>query len=407
MSRDREFEVVLWGATGFTGALVARHLTDIYGDKLDWAIAGRDRAKLEALRRDLDMPELTILQADSGDRASLDAMVARTDVVCTTVGPYASYGEDLLAACAVAGTHYCDLTGEVQWMARMIDRYSAAARDSGARIVHTCGFDSIPSDLGTLFLQRAMQQQYGEYADRVKSRVGRFSGAASGGTIASMMHMFEEAAGDPEVREAMANPYSLNPAGERSGPDRPDRNRPVYDEDFQQWSSTFIMAAVNSRVVRRSNALAGYPWGRDFRFDERQLTGDGRRGRRRAAAICAGTGLTTVAMVVAPVRKLAGRFLPAPGEGPSPEAQRRGHFELLLHGLCSTSGNTLRVRVSGDRDPGYGATSRMLGEAAVCLARDELDCGGGCWTPATAMGEHLIRRLEQSAGMTFQVLAQE
>ena len=407
MARDRDFEVVLWGATGFTGALVARHLADTYGDQLRWAIAGRNREKLEQLRRDIDLPGLSILRADSSDRASLDAMAARSAVICTTVGPYASLGENLLAACVAAGTDYCDLTGEVQWMAKMIDRYDAAAHASGARIVHTCGFDSIPSDLGTWFLQQAMQRQYGEYADVVKSRVGRFSGAASGGTIASMMRMFEEASGDPAVREAMANPYSLNPAGERSGPDGPDRNKPVYDQEFRQWSSTFIMAAVNSRVVRRSNALAGYPWGRDFRFDERQLTGDGGRGRRRAAAICAGTGLTTIAMAVAPVRTLAARFLPSPGEGPSPEAQRRGHFELLFHGLSSASGNALMARVSGDRDPGYGATSRMLGEAAVCLARDKPVCAGGFWTPAIALGERLIARLEADAGMTFQLLAGE
>ncbi len=407
MNNKREFEVVLWGATGFTGALVARHLAETYGTDLNWAIAGRNRGKLEQLRRDLELPDLAILEADSNDRPSLDALAERAAVVCTTVGPYALYGDDLVAACVAAGTGYCDLTGEVQWMARMIDRHGDAARDSGARIVHTCGFDSIPSDLGTLFLQRAMFEQYGEYADRVKSRVGRFSGAASGGTIASMIRMFEEATRDAAVREAMSNPYSLNPPGERSGPDRPDRNRPVYDEDFQQWSSTFIMAAVNSRVVRRSNALAGYPWGRDFRFDERQLTGQGGRGRRRAAAICGGTGLTTVAMAISPLRKLSTRFLPAPGEGPSPEAQRRGHFELFFHGSNAASGNSLRARVSGDRDPGYGATSRMLGEAAVCLARDELDCGGGFWTPASAMGDQLVQRLEQSAGMTFELLHED
>ena len=399
-----EFEVVLWGATGFTGKLVARHLAQTYGEELKWAIAGRNKARLEQLRQELGMPALEIIEADSGDRSSLDQLVSRTQVVCTTVGPYASYGDELVAACVEAGTHYCDLTGEVQWMARTIDNQLEAARLSGSRIVHTCGFDSIPSDLGTLFLQQGMWENYGEYADRVKSRVGRFRGAASGGTISSMLLMFEEAAGDPAVREAMANPYSLNPAGERSGPDTLDEEKPLYDEEFQQWSSTFVMAAINTRVVRRSNALAGYPYGTDFRFSERQLTGQGWKGKQKALNICRGSRLTPLVMGFKPARKLAARFLPAPGEGPSPEAQRKGYFELLFHGSNSASGNSLRARVAGDRDPGYGATSRMLGEAAVCLARDELDCEGGIWTPATAMGEHLIRRLQQSAGISFELV---
>ncbi|MEH6581413.1 MAG: saccharopine dehydrogenase NADP-binding domain-containing protein [Halioglobus sp.] len=404
MSESREFEVILWGATGFTGALVARHLIDTYGEELRWAMAGRNLAKLKSLREELGQPELPLIQADSGDRASLDAMVKRTAVICTTVGPYASYGTELLAACADAGTHYCDLTGEVQWMARTIDQYQQAARDSGARIVHTCGFDSIPSDLGTLHLQQNMQQEFSEYADRVKSRVGKFSGSASGGTIASMMFMMEEAGKDSAVRDALANPYSLNPRGERSGPDGPDENKPIYDEDFCQWTSPFVMAAINSRVVRRSNALAGYAYGKNFRYDERQLNGDGKPGKRKAGTIATGSKLTPVVMGIGPFRKLAARFLPAPGEGPSPEAQRKGHFELFFQGSNRNTGNTIKTRVSGDRDPGYGATSRMLGEAAVCLARDDLSCGGGIWTPATAMGDKLIQRLQNSAGITFEVI---
>jgi short subunit dehydrogenase-like uncharacterized protein len=375
-----------------------------YGDDLNWAIAGRNRGKLEELRDKLGQPDLPIIQADSGDRKSLEAMVTATRVVCTTVGPYALYGDELLAACAASGTHYCDLTGEVQWMARTIERYLPAARKSGARIVHTCGFDSIPTDLGTWFLQQQMFERYGEHADEVKSRVGRFSGSASGGTIASMLQMLEEAGNDPAVREAMENPYSLNPGGEQWGPDEIDSNRPEYDEDFNQWTAPFVMAAINARVVRRSNALAGYPWGTEFRFSERLLTGEGGKGKRRAASVGLGSQLTLLAMGLKPIRQIASRFLPAPGEGPSPEEQRRGHFELFFHGHNIDSGNALKARVSGDRDPGYGATSRMLGESAVCLARDALTCEGGIWTPATAMGRSLLERLQASAGMSFEVL---
>jgi short subunit dehydrogenase-like uncharacterized protein len=401
---DREFELVLWGATGFTGALVARHLVDTYGDQLRWAIAGRNLAKLESLKEELGQPDLPLILSDSKDSDSLAAMVERTQVVCTTVGPYASYGTELLAACAQAGTHYCDLTGEVQWMARTIDLYQQAASDSGARIVHTCGFDSIPSDLGAFHLQQTMQQSFSEYADCVKARVGKFSGSASGGTIASMLFMLEEAGKDPAVREAMADPYSLNPKGERFGPDAADENRAIYDKDFSQWTGPFVMAAINARVVRRSNALAGYPYSREFSYDERLLTGDGLRGKSRAAAIASSSAVTPIVMGISPLRKLAARVLPAPGEGPSPSAQRRGHFEIFFHGSSNNTGNTIKTRVSGNRDPGYGATSRMLGEAAVCLARDELDCPGGIWTPATAMGDKLMKRLQKSAGITFEVL---
>jgi short subunit dehydrogenase-like uncharacterized protein len=216
--------------------------------------------------------------------------------------------------------------------------------------------------------------------------------------------MMEQAAKDASVREAMSNPYSLNPKGERNGPDGPDQNEAIYDDDFQQWTSPFMMAAINQRVVRRSNALSGYPYGTDFSFIERQLTGDGKPGKSKANKIAMGSKITPLVLGVKPLRKLAARFLPSPGEGPSPAAQQRGHFELFFHGINSETGNSLKTRVSGDRDPGYGATSRMLGEAAVCLARDELSCEGGIWTPATAMGDKLIQRLQDSAGITFEVL---
>jgi short subunit dehydrogenase-like uncharacterized protein len=402
-----EFDVILWGATGFTGQLVAQHLAQHYAEGLRWALAGRNQAKLQQVREEIGLPELPLLQADSADRTSLDRLANRSRVICTTVGPYARYGSELVAACVAAGTHYCDLTGEVPWMARMIEQHQQAAESSGARIVHCCGFDSIPTDLGVHFLQGAMRETHGEVANRAKSRIGQFSGAASGGTIASMMQMMEEARRDASVRRILLEPYSLNPAPLQHGPDGPDSTRVAFDEDFEQWTAPFVMAAINARVVRRSNALADFPYGRDFRFDERQLTGAGRAGKRRAQKIAAGLKLTVGVMAFGPGRKLAARFLPSPGEGPTPEQQRKGHFELFVHGLNSISGKTLTTRVSGDRDPGYGATSRMLGEAAVCLARDKLDVGGGLWTPATAMGDQLITRLQERAGMTFELLSQD
>jgi short subunit dehydrogenase-like uncharacterized protein len=404
MGAAREFEVILWGATGFTGSLVAQHFIDTYGNELNWAMAGRNLEKLEALKARLGCKQVPIIQADSQDSAGMEALAARTRVVCTTVGPYALYGTPLLAACARAGTHYCDLTGEVQWMSQMIRNYQEIATNSGARIVHTCGFDSIPSDLGVFHAQQHMLSVHGHYAAQVKARIGKFKGGASGGTIASMMVMMDQMSKDQGIRAELENPYSLNPSGEQGGPDGLDDNRALFDTDFEQWTSPFVMAAVNARVVRRSNALANYPYSRDFQYDERQLTGDDKRGHKRARNIALGSKITPVVMALSPVRKLAGLFLPKPGEGPSPEEQRSGHFEMFFHASGPEASHTVRTRVFGDRDPGYGATSRMLGESAVCLARDPLDCSGGIWTPASTMGQHLVDRLQASAGITFETL---
>lgn len=404
---EREYDLVVWGATGFTGQLVVEYLCERYGveGELNWAIAGRNRDKLEQLRgnclpaRSADL--LPILVADSDDPDSLAEMVGSTRVICTTVGPYARHGTPLVAACAEAGTDYCDLTGEVQWMAEVIPAYEEAARASGARIVHTCGFDSIPSDLGTWFLQRQMLDTHGVAATRVKARVGRNRGAASGGTIASMLNMMEQATRDPSVRKILADPYSLYPGGETPGRDRNDQSGPRYDRDFGQWTAPFVMAAVNTRVVRRSNALLGFPWGRDFRYDEAMLSSS--RFSATGFSIAAGTGM--LAMALRPGRKLAQRLLPAPGEGPSREQREAGYYEIFFHGEHPTDrSKDMRARVTGDMDPGYGSTAKMLGEAAVCLALDEPTVGGGFWTPASALDGQLLERLTGNAGLSFEIV---
>jgi short subunit dehydrogenase-like uncharacterized protein len=404
LNNTREFEVILWGASGFTGSLVAQHLVTTYGRDLNWAMAGRNLKKLEAVRAELGRTDIPIIEADSHDDAAMEALALRTSVICTTVGPYALYGTPLVAACAQHGTHYCDLTGEVQWMGQTIRNYQSIAEKSGARIVHTCGFDSIPSDLGVLYTQQQMLATHNCHAQRINARVGKFKGSASGGTIASMMVMMEQMSRDKTIRQELENPYSINPIDAQTGPDGLDDNRAIFDENFHQWTSPFVMAAVNARVVRRSNALAGFPYGKDFGYDERQLTGDGARGKKKAKQVAFGSKITPVAMAFTPIRKLASRFLPKPGEGPSPDAQRSGHFEMFFHAQSGDGQYTLRTRVSGDRDPGYGATSRMLGESAVSLARDALACGGGIWTPATALGQALINRLEANAGIRFETL---
>ncbi|MBW2287032.1 MAG: saccharopine dehydrogenase NADP-binding domain-containing protein [Deltaproteobacteria bacterium] len=409
--RDRAFDIVVWGASGYTGRLTAEYLLGRYGvgDEIRWAIGGRNRAKLESVRKQIgantgvDSSALPIVLGDSDDPVSLRALAEQTRVVCTTVGPYAKFGSGLVAACANAGTDYCDLAGEVHWMRAMIGAHQQSATANGARIIHSAGFDCIPSDLGVFFLQRSMQERHGVPAKYVKLRVVGFSGTPSGGTIASMETMIEDALRDPEVRRTMADPYALNPAGQ-GGPDGSDRVTPVWDSDFEQWTAPFIMAALNSKVVRRSNALLDHAYGEDFRYDEATLAGSGPLGAAKAAALAAGLGSVLAGMAIRPIRRAVVRHLPQPGEGPTREQREDGWFDLRLFAAHPTDPEKhLRARIRGDRDPGYGSTSKMLGESAVCLAKDTLEVAGGFFTPASAMGDALLARLPVNAGVTFEL----
>ncbi len=404
---DRTYDVVVYGATGFTGRLVAEHLVTRIagGESFTWAMAGRNAAKLAEVAAEVGASDVPTIIADSGDPASLAAMAASTTVVISTVGPYTTYGEPLVAACVEAGTDYVDLTGEPQFVRRMIDTYQDAAEASGARIVHSCGFDSIPSDLGTMFAQATMQAQHGVAATKVHMRVKGARGGVSGGTLASMMAMMDQAAADPEIAAVLADPYSLLPAGERIGPHTKDRTGASYDPSFQTWIAPFVMEAINARIVRRSNALMGAPWGRDFMYDEAVMVGDGLAGRAKATAMAAGTGVGTLAMTSGTVRGLADKVMPGAGSGPDAEARENGFFDIRIRAEHpEDAAKDVVVKVTADRDPGYGATSRMLGEAALTLAAGESSVGGGSWTPASALGEALMERLVAHAGMTFEVL---
>ena len=408
-SSDRELDIVVWGATGFTGRLVAEYLLEAYGsDAFRWALGGRDTGKLERVRKALgpSAAALPLVTGEAGDAASMSALAQRARVVCTTVGPYALHGAELVRACAEAGTHYCDLTGELHWMQRMMDAHGDRAVASGARIVHSCGFDSIPSDLGVLALQRAMRERHGVSASRVKGRIAGFSGGASGGTIASMFNLLEEAAHDADVRRALSDPYSLNPKDLRSGPDREERLWPTYDADFGQWTAPFVMSAINTRVVRRSNALLGHAYGSDFRYEEAMLMGAGPLGFAKATALATGLAAGMGAASLAPLRRLLRSALPAPGEGPDEARREAGYWDLRFLGeRAGSPSQRVMLRVRGDRDPGYGSTAKMLGESAVCLARDALASEPGFLTPAAAMGEALIARLEERAGVRFELEA--
>ena len=402
-------DIVVFGATSFVGQILCRYLVEQTrtGATLDWALAGRSKAKLEALRASLgpDAATLPLIVADAADEAALGELCASTRVVISTVGPYALYGEPLVKACAESGCDYCDLSGEVQWIRRMIERHEAAAKASGARIVHCCGFDSIPSDLGLHFLQQQARQQFGQPCTRVKMRV-KLRGGLSGGTAASLLNVIKEASADPQLRKELANPYSLCPAGDAANVRQPNVSGIGYDPEFDAWVAPFVMAAINTRIVHRSNALSQHAYGRDFRYDEGLLTGRGFKGRAASLGMVAGIAGLMAASALPPARWALERFvLPAPGEGPSPEAQREGFFDLRFLGKTA-DGRSLRTRVTGDSDPGYGSTAKMLGQAGLCLANDiaKTERAGGFWTPATVFGDRLIARLQANAGLRFEIM---
>ncbi|MFG6442735.1 saccharopine dehydrogenase family protein [Roseateles sp. LKC17W] len=403
----REFDLVVFGATGFTGRLVAEylHLSGAAGAR--WAIAGRSLDKLARVRDELHLPpSVALLKADAGDAAVLKALVARTRCVITTVGPYQLHGEPLATACAEGGTDYVDLCGEPLWMARMIDKLTPLARQSGARIVFSCGFDSIPFDLGVVYLQAEAQSRFGGALHEVRGRVARLKGGASGGTLASMMETIEAVRREPSLMKLLANPFALTPGFK--GPRQPDDQRVAFDDWADAWAGPFVMATINTKNVHRSNALRGHPWGEDFVYSEKLLTGRpgyGDKGRRRATVLKCITQAQNLLLGIGPTRALLRRFvLTQPGDGPDRAAREAGRYEVWFTGR-SSGGKLLRAIVKGDRDPGYGSTCKLISETALCLVQDvgRDVTPGGVWTPGAAMGLALARRLQARAGLSFEI----
>jgi short subunit dehydrogenase-like uncharacterized protein len=381
----REFSIIVYGATGFTGRLVAEYLAANY-PALNWAMAGRSKAKLEQIRTEIGAPAaLPLVTADAADPASLAAMVQRADVVITTVGPYQLYGSALVAACAAHGTAYVDLCGEPGWMREMIDAHHESGKASSARIVFSCGFDSIPFDLGVQQLQKLCTDRFGAPAPRIKGRVRAMQGGFSGGTVASLKATLAAAAKNPSLIKVLASSFGLTPGFE--GPDQPNMMLPHYDSAVNAWVAPFIMAPINTKNVHRTNVLLGTPYGRDFRYDEMIVApGLGEMGKMAAEAI-------------AKFNPLASDTGPKPGEGPSRQERESGFYDILFIAEYP-DGRTARLSVKGDRDPGYGSTSKMITESALCLVED-VQGAGGIWTPGAIMSEALVQRLQAKAGLTF------
>ena len=387
---EREFDVIVFGASGYTGKLVAEYMGKEYGndESIRWAIAGRNKDKLSSVKEDLNLDErVSIIEVDSTNKDSLDSMTSSAKCILTTVGPYQLYGSSLVQSCSENGTDYVDLTGEPGWMYEMINAHQDTAKNSGARIVFSCGFDSIPFDLGVYFVQQAAQLKYGKPAKHVRGRVKAMNGEFSGGTIASLGATMATLKEKPELIQVLSNPFSLTEGFE--GPAQLDDSKVLLDEKLNMWVTPFVMAPINTKNIHRSNALLGHAYGEDFCYDEMMIAGEGEEGKQIADAMNSSN-------------PMGGDNLPQPGEGPSKESREQGNYDVLF--FADFDEGSIEARVTGDMDPGYGSTSKMIAESALCLVQDCEDLSGGMYTPAPAMGDKLIKRLTKNAGLTFDIL---
>ncbi len=420
--QERSYAVVLYGATSFVGQITAHYLTQFLSDpsnqngsnSVTWAIAGRDQEKLETLQTELsaaqkdgqEKAKVDIIIANSNDETSLDKMTKQAKVIISTVGPYLKYGEPLIKSCTKNGTDYVDLTGEAIFIKDMMDQYQDDAKSSGARIVNSCGFDSIPSDLGVFFTQQRAEAKFDAPCEVINMRVKAAKGGLSGGTIASMATIFEEVGKDKARRKQLANPYLLNDDKNAPSVRQDNVSKPEYDSEHERWLAPFVMASINTRIVHHSNQLLGYEYGRNFKYDEAMWMKDGVKGKLMSYGMSVGLLGFATAMSIKPSREfLSKHVLTKSGDGPSKSEQENGYFDIRFFGETSKK-EKIHTKVTGDKDPGYGSTSRMLAQSALCLAQDisREDIAGGFWTPASAMGEKLLTRLETHAGLSFEVV---
>ena len=389
MSKSSEFDFVVYGATGFTGKLVVEYLQAKYSDnnEINWAMAGRSLEKLNQVKTDLGVSNsVKILEVNSNDQASIEKMMEMTDCVLTTVGPYQLYGNEIVKSCAETGTDYVDLCGEPGWMHEIISKYNDKAKETGARIVFSCGFDSIPFDLGVLFLQDEVKKQTGRTSNKVRARVRVMEGEFSGGTAASFGATMASLKTNPELFSILGNPFSLSEGFQ--GPQQENDSKPVFDEALGVWVAPFFMAPINTKNVHRSNMLQNHAYGEDFLYNEMWVAGPGEEGEQ-------------VAKMMATANPMSGDDVPKPGEGPSKESREAGNYDVLF--CADIEDSVISTSVTGDMDPGYGSTSKMIAESAICLVKDSAELKGGIYTPASSMGSKLIKRLVDNAGLTFNV----
>ena len=399
MSNTKELDLIIWGATGFTGQLVSEYINKKYSNTaLKWGIAGRNKEKVLVVADRLNIAKDRIFIADCNDIESLIKLTSKTKVICTTVGPYAKLGTNLIEACIKTNTNYCDITGETQWIRKMINEYHLKAKKNKIKIINSCGFDSIPSDMGVFYSQKKVFEKTGKYASKVNMRVAGAKGGISGGTYNSLSNVLEEARVDKEVRKTLTNPYGLNPINKQNGPDKADLQSVIFDKVSNSWIAPFVMAGINTKIVRRSHALIDFKYGSDFSYDEATLSGKGVLGQVKGY-------LSLIPIFLATrkkgsfIKNIVDYVLPKSGEGPSEKTRISGYYNLRFY---LTQQNKIYLsKVIGDMDPGYGSTSKMLAESAVCLALDKTPKTYGILTPSVALGDPLLKRLQENAGLTF------
>ena len=399
MSNTKQLDLIIWGATGFTGQLVSEYINKKYSNTaLKWGIAGRNKEKASVIAERLNIAKDRIFIADCNDLESLIKLTSKTKVICTTVGPYAKLGTNLIEACIKTNTNYCDITGETQWIRKMIDKYHSKAKENKIKIINSCGFDSIPSDMGVFYSQKNLFEKTGKYANSINMRVAGAKGGISGGTYNSLSNILEEARVDKEVRKTLTNPYGLNPIGRQNGPDKTDLQSVIFDKVSNSWIAPFVMAGINTKIVRRSHALIDFKYGSDFSYDEATLSGKGVLGQVKGY-------LSLIPVFLATrkkgsfIKNIVDYVLPKSGEGPSEKTRISGYYNLRFY--LSQQDKIYLSKVIGDMDPGYGSTSKMLAESAVCLASDKTPETYGILTPSVALGDPLLKRLQENAGLTF------
>ena len=401
----KKFDIIIWGASSFTGKLVCEYIYSKYGtNSIRWAIAGRNEKKLKDIRAEVADSSIPIFIADSFDEESLSKFIIKTKVVCSTVGPYSLYGTKLVKLCVENNTHYCDITGEAHWIRTLIDNFHEEAKSKKLKIVNSCGFDSIPSDMGVYFIQNEIKKVYKNYAKSIKMRVAGIRGGISGGTYGSINNLLKEAHADKDIFKVLNNPYGLNPIDKMEGMDKKDLRKIIFDKESNSWIYPFIMAGINTKIVRRSNALSKFLYGKDFRYEEAMISGKGISGFLKAILAVfplAMIGLNPNSFL----KKIVDSFMPKPGEGPGVKKRRNGFYNLRFY-ITIDEKRKAFAKVIGDSDPGYGSTSKMLAESAICLAFDNLSKNYGVITPSSGMGDKLLNRLKENAGLSFELKIQ-